>query len=226
MAEVKPYLFDECFDEEMISASMVDAIKDQAFKEGEASGIEYARNMNETHAANVLPGIENGVRELAEIEREKLHQVSKIAASVTAKIIGKIFPSLEKMSAAAEVENFINEQVIALKNHAEYVVTVNQEMVDDVRKYLERNMQETGVNVKVAEDSFMAISDCRIEWEQGGVERMTTMLLEQVTERLSAMANENLSIDVTDHADKIISEDAEDPQIESQENNKGGEDNE
>lgn len=233
MSNVKPYLFDECFDEEMITASKAEEMRQNAFNEGESSGIAKAREMNETHAIQLLPQIAIALQELGEVEREKLNKVSKLAAHMAAEIIGKIFPSLEKMGASAEVQNFITEQVIALKNKSEYVVTVNPILEEEVKKYLDRNVQATDINVQITTDPEMDLSDCRAEWEQGGVERITSMILEQIIEKLSAIAQENLSMkteqisgSTQDATEKATVSANKITQVESQATNEGGEENE
>ncbi len=200
MTAPKKFLFDTSFEPADDSAKA--APKPQYFDE------DLARARDEGHAA----GREEGRQEaLAEIEnaaaqaqaaigqalatlREDLddmrEQNTRMAVEVAVAVIRKIYPRLADNHAMAEIEAVVADAIARLGEEPRIVVRVSDALLDPVRERvgeLTQNAAFEGRVIFLAQDD-MAPGDVRIEWADGGAERDTERLWQEIDELIRRMA--------------------------------------
>lgn len=189
------FLFTNSFDDPDPQAlSEAELHKQQAYDEGRLKGLEEAAASNETRAVELLPHLQAKLDQSVVIERGKLQDVTKWAAEISAAIIEKTFPVLSQRGATDELTEFIKLGLQQCPEDISCQVTVSTQLHEDIQKYLSRLVPP--VKVTVESDPTFSITDCRIQWGHGGVERLTKSIIAQVTEGLSRLCEQNLELNL------------------------------
>ena len=162
----------------------------QGFAEGRAAGWQegYERGRAETEAtvqariAGALERIEAGVTQLIDAREatnaERRDQPVRIALAITRKLM----PELARRGGLAEVEMMIRSCLIELIDEPRLTVRVADDMADLLRERLETMPGLRGIATRlvVIGEAGMAPGDCRVEWAEGGMERDTARLLDDI----------------------------------------------
>ena len=137
-----------------------------------------------------------------------------LAAEISAVIIEKTFPVLSERGATDELSEFIKLGLEQCPEDIACQVIVSPQLQEDTQKYISRLVPPVKVNVE--SDPTFSITDCRIQWGQGGVERLTKSIIDQVTEGLSRLCEKNLELNldgsVLEEADGAEEEVTDEPQ--------------
>lgn len=196
------FLFTNSFDdpdpEDTLVLSEVKLLKQQAYEEGRLKGLEEAAISNETKAVELLPHLQANLDQSVEIERGKLQEVTKQAAEISAAIVEKTFPVLSERGAVDELTEFIKLGLQQCPEDIACQITVSAQLQEDIQKYISRLVPP--VKITVEGDPNLFITDCRIQWGSGGVERLTTSIIAQVTEGLSRLCEKNVKFNLAPSA--------------------------
>ena len=194
------FLFSKSFDdptpEGTLPLSEVETLKQKAFEEGRQKGLAEAAEANETRAVELLPFLQAHLDQAVEIERGKLQDITKHASLISAKILERVFPVLNKRGATEEVCNFIENGLQQCPENMSCVITVCPILQADVHKYIDRLVPPVAIQVEI-EETFN-LTDCRIQWGDGGVEKLNQSIIAQVNEGLSRLSETNLELKLED----------------------------
>lgn len=126
----------------------------------------------------------SGERE-SEVERQML-EIVKTA-------IHKIVPALEAEKSAEIVNHFLSNNFARFKNEAKLAFYFNPETVGAVQENIARlaNIHDFEGKISLHKDVSLGIADCRIEWENGGVERNSDKMLEKIDKTLEDASQKN-----------------------------------
>ena len=189
------FLFNNSFDDpDPVALSEAELQKQQAYEEGRLKGLEESAICNETRAVELLPHLQVKLDQSVDIERGKLQDITKWAAEISAAIIEKTFPVLSKRGATDELKEFIKLGLQQCPEDIACHVIVSAQLQEDIQKYIARLVPP--VKITVEGDPTLSITDCRIHWGQGGVERLTKSIIDQVTEGLSRLCEKNLELNL------------------------------
>jgi hypothetical protein len=114
-------------------------------------------------------------------------QVADLAAQVAAEICRKLLPHTSQSYAAQEVAALVKALMPSLAGQSRLLVRVHPDLVGPVRAPLEKVAERSGFEGKllVVEGENMALSDARVEWPDGGAERNTDRLWEEVDDLIA-----------------------------------------
>lgn len=188
------------FSEEELAAARRVA-RAEGVKEGDAQG--YGRGFGEGMAKGMAQGMERGRRQAeGQIEARFADAAIKIGASVEAlirarearneefarlpvtaafAIVRKLMPELTRRGALVEIEGLITSIVAELIDEPRLTIRVEPETAGLLRSRLAGSpVVGPDARVMVLDDSTIAVGDCRVEWADGGAERDTRRLLEDI----------------------------------------------
>ncbi len=179
------------FSEEELRAAERDAYQ-RGFLEGTKEGHATAQNEHSEIERILMEGLENFVQSIAPVFAQyKSHcqqlkqDMPTLALSIAKKVAGE---SLSQPSQAV-IEAAANQCAQAMISEPEVTVTINSALADALSEKLRQlSRRETAAsNVTVVADKNIAISNYRIEWKNGSIERQADKLWQQVDKAIANM---------------------------------------
>lgn len=204
--KVQRYFFDQNDfsddkkDDEILEVTYTEAELEQARIDAATSayqkGLTEAKNSQNEHIKEVTDKM--SIRISALIQNEERREVEKFEAitNLTIQMAKKLFPDMARKQAFPEIENLI--KVIMEDRHQEprMVLIVNPSLLEPFKQSIEKIGQAQGFSGKliVMPDDELQISNCRIEWADGGAHRDFDDLFSHIENAMKQSMN-NLAID-------------------------------
>ena len=172
-----PEIIEPSYSEEELK----EAVK-QAEEVAYSKGFQAASDdISEKH--NLLLGdIKNQLMAIyAEIENKK-SEIETSSLKFALGVIRKVLPTLERERAEAEVKSFLADNFANFAGQESLSFSFNPETVSLVAESIGRLAEQNDFEGKIAvhKDASLGVSDCRVEWKSGGVERSMTKTLDKI----------------------------------------------
>ena len=172
-----PEIIEPSYSEEELK----EAVK-QAEEAAYSKGFQAASDdISEKH--NLLLGdIKNQLMAIyAEIENKK-SEIETSSLKFALGVIRKVLPTLERERAEAEVKSFLADNFANFAGQESLSFSFNPETVSLVAESIGRLAEQNDFEGKIAvhKDASLGVSDCRVEWKSGGVERSMTKTLDKI----------------------------------------------
>lgn len=172
--------------------------KEQAHAQGRSEGVAETRRAQEeaTHKAlqKTIALLEQLMLAEDRREIEQMMQTVRLAMRVTHKLL----PQFAESHAMAEVERVILEAIDARRDEPRIAITVSAAQLDMLKEQIDTLAAQRGYAGKVIiiADDAMQASDVRVEWADGGAERLYARLYAQIeTEFAKAIAGMQQTLD-------------------------------
>ncbi|MEB3702246.1 Flagellar assembly protein FliH [Candidatus Bealeia paramacronuclearis] len=190
MAIAQKFLFDENFDAgpppEMITASHAEVLQQIAHEKA----LESAKSMSHTLASEQLQIIVQKLEDVKSIEESHLSQIGEEAAALVTIVIQKLFPILAQKGALEEVKAAFESASRSFQDQKKITFSVHPDLVEDIKNYVIE--KKSPVSIDVMGDPSLEISDCRLSWDQGGVERYLKWMIREIIKILMSSAEPKL----------------------------------
>jgi len=165
------------FSEEELAAAREEA-RAEGRAEGEAAvraSLEQAAVMTLGRLAGALPGLARQIEE-GFVRNARLMLEASVAA------LGRLAPELSRRGGLIEVEGLLQQTVRDLRDESRIVVRLNDQLLDRLSARLDHVARSTGFEGRIVllADDEIAVGDCRIEWADGGVERITSRVWAEI----------------------------------------------
>jgi len=177
------------FSEEELAAA-----QQQSFQDGKAAGLQEANAQFEHVIATALSQIAQSIptvfEQHAHIQKEHEAQALEVATAVSKKII----PAYAEKNGLEEIIQVVQRCMEPLHTEPRIIVKVHESLREDVQEKLKKiadNLGFEGRVVVMANDDIVP-GDCRIDWSEGGAERNSEVLWQQIDE----IIDRNLTPDV------------------------------
>ena len=171
-------------EEEVVTYSEeeLNGAREQAFQAGREEGVREAADATEQQAASALQAIGESLPEIFQLQQGANDAHARNAVMVAVAIVRKVFPDLNRKGALGEVERVIEVSMEKLMDPARIVIRVNEELRDGLAQRIEAATVGGGFqeNMTVLADAGVAPGDCRIEWSDGGAERDTDAMWQEI----------------------------------------------
>lgn len=159
---------------------------DEAARTAEENGYERGYNaaVSEREKAEtvLLDNINNRLMTiLADVSTRSTEQ-EQSALRFAVGLVRKLLPSLEEEVAVEEVEAFISDNFKNFAKEGSLSFRFNPDIIGDIAPKISRLAEKNDFEGKIAlhKDDSLGLSDCKIEWKNGGVERNTAHMISQV----------------------------------------------
>lgn len=105
----------------------------------------------------------------------------------------KIIPTLEAEKSAEIVNNFLTGNFARFKDEAKLAFYFHPETIGFVQENIARlaNIHDFEGKISLHKDKLLGVADCRIEWENGGLERSSDKMLEKIDKTLEEASRRN-----------------------------------
>ncbi len=145
-------------------------------------GLAEAKSSLEETQNILLEDIKNQLMTIYASLEEKKSDLEVSALNFAVSLVEKLMPTMEKSRAESEVKNFLAENFANFSSQETLSFSFNPDMLshvsDSIRRLAEQNDFEGKISVH--KDISLGLSDCRVEWKSGGVERKVSSTIDKV----------------------------------------------
>lgn len=186
MTDVKKFLFDtKSFDDvkpAIYTDEQVELARTQGFEKGKAEGLAEAGQRQEEQIATVLQKALTQVEKLVKNEDRREMEKCADAAKLTLRAMSKLLPAFADKYALPEIERVIAQSIETRRDEPRLAVTLPAAHLEALSARVDAIAAGKGFAGKVIllADDAMPATDCRVEWADGGAERLYTRLLAQI----------------------------------------------
>lgn len=172
------------FDEETLNTARL-----EAYQQGLRDGLSQAEQSQQQILMGLWDRVGHKLGALLEQDQNRDAQSQSLAIKSAFHIVKKFWSRLQQTSINQDVEQFIAEHLAANNEEARLVLRVNDTQLDAVAAQLPRLKELQGFQGKVitlADDSVMA-GDCKIEWADGGSEKLSRHIMQQLDQLMERL---------------------------------------
>lgn len=175
MTAVK-FTFDDDFENSAggnLSQKKLDEMRATVFAEGQEAGRTEVLEGLQQSCENLLQNIFSATQKLADRQDEQVALMHKEAAKLAYAIIEKLAPALVEKTPLAEIEILVNQCLENSPLEPRLVIRVDEAILPTLQDKLEEMKIASGYagQVILISETMAHVSDCRVEWANGGVER-------------------------------------------------------
>ncbi len=159
----------------------------KGYAEGHAQAAQAAHDAVEEKLRVLLDAITLSLGQLTSNEDRRVMEICIDAARMALHIVHKLMPQLTMQHGLPEIERVIAAAVDARREEPRIAVTVPTALLEPLKGRIDQLAQDRGFAGKLilVADDAMALSDCRIEWADGGSERLVGRLMMQIENEFS-----------------------------------------
>ena len=183
MTKHAKYLFETRFDDD---GSAPNPEVEAAFARGHEAGVQAAQTQSEQLVADAATQIVDRLSALEAVRTELGMRMSHQAITVASDLVRKMMPALVERGGMAEIEAVLEDALKRLLDEPRVVFRVPDAMLDIIQPRLAEMSGKAGYSGEVVllADNQMGLSDCLVEWADGGAERNVERLWSEVEEIL------------------------------------------
>jgi len=160
-----------------------------AYAEGEAAGRQDAVNSIEKQLLNGLGRLVEQIGVLTADQARFQDSVTERSVELALKAIRKLFPTLAARGGLEEIEALLADCLQEAKVEPRVLVRAAETLVEPLQERIEALAAKAGHEGRtvVLADDTLGPSDCRVEWAEGGAERVVEHMwqeFEDATQRI------------------------------------------
>ena len=182
--EVEPVVVAPSFSEDEMQQACRTALE-----QGIQQGRQEAQQMVESAVLSVLERTLSQMELLLNAEQQRLELAQMIALNTTIATIKKIWPNILQQLGLPLIESTLRQSMEYNPEEPRIVVRVHDSLLDAVVQRLPQLQQQQAFagKVIVLSDAGVIAGDCKIEWADGGLERLSRTLSQQLDSALERL---------------------------------------
>jgi len=186
MTDAKKFLFDTNDFSQVKSGAGANTYTEEqlllARSQGKAEGLAEAKQQQEERIAELLRKISGVVEKLDQAEKRRDMEKFMETIKLTMRVMHKILPRFSSQYALHEIEHVILREINDRKEEPRIAVTVPTAHLEALKARIDAVALEKGFAGKVIllADDGLPPTDCRVEWADGGAERIYERLSSQI----------------------------------------------
>jgi flagellar assembly protein FliH len=193
MTDAKKFMFDaNNFDDSapgraLYTEEQLLLAKEQGLAQGRSEGVRDTQAQQEARIVELLQKTLAHAEKLVKDEDRREVEKSADTVRLVMKIVHRLLPGFAKRQSLAEIENVITQSIETRRDEPRIAVTVPSAHLEALRPRMDALAAEKGYGGKVIliADDNLAGTDCRVEWADGGAERLYERLFSQVENELT-----------------------------------------
>lgn len=209
VAQVRKFMFDLSFDKPLVkpkpkeeveappedaepepppppvfSEEELEAAREESYQNGRDDGLREAEESRQFMETNAMRALAEQLSGLFAAEKRSAEVNQRAAIQVAQALLRKLAPSLAKREGLSDIEAMLRECLMRLGKEPRVVVKVADELAEAVRDKVDRLVVESGFEgrVVVVGAPGVALTDCKVEWADGGAERDYERMLAEVND--------------------------------------------
>lgn len=192
----RKYMFDNAFEEHeetdeprkapTFSEADIAAARQEAHAEGQKAGRAEVMQGLEQACEMALKTIATSMENIVTEDTARVAQITQKALASTATVCRKVLPVMSERHVLQEIEGFIVECLGIVIEEPRVVVRVPNNLLEQLRERIDALASGHGFAGKVVllGDDAMAPDDCAVIWADGGAEKDSARLWEEVNEAI------------------------------------------
>jgi len=174
-------------DKAIYSQNQVDEMINNAKQDGYNQAIEENKSSEENKTQGLMMEIANKLSLIFAKESENNDTALLNNLKITKAIIKKLIPTIAKKDAHLEIEKFITDNYKDFYKEKSLTFYVNSEVFEEIKTSLVKCSKNYDFEDKyqIFPDNNVEITDCRIEWETGGIEKNTNDIWNKIDQLAS-----------------------------------------
>lgn len=194
---IEPLLNEEMQEEKIIipttfTQEELDEATKTSFALGEASGVKKHSQNAASLQSKAFEQIADTIKKVSVEQKQNQDTILKNAILLATMIVKKAIPNIIKKYEMTEIEALMEKHLPQVTNQEKIMIKVNPEQkhaVDMKISELARSFNFDS-QINVVEDPSILLGDCKISWDNGGVERN----MEKFIKDLDNIINQNISV--------------------------------
>ena len=209
----RKFLFENAFDiekpdneaaqaapEPTFTAAELEAAKQSAHADGMAAGLDQALRGLERQTAQALEEAGRQLASLHEQQTKSNEKVQRNALEVAVSVVRKLFPGIAARDGLPEVERVVLDSLQQVLEQPRVVIRVHDALMQALQGRLKGVSESVGFpgQLVLIADDRLGPSDCRVEWADGGAERIGERIWSEIDatiERAFAVSNDGLPVE-------------------------------
>lgn len=178
-------------DRPVYSENQMAAAKAQSHAQGKKEGLGEAGASQEEQIIALLGKISGMAEQMIAAEERREIERMMDATRVAMRVMHKMLPAFAREHALHEIETVILQSLEVRKDEPRIAIMVSGEHLEQLKSRLDALALEKGYAGKLIliADDHLGPGDCRVEWADGGAERLYDRLIMQIeSEFTKAMA--------------------------------------
>jgi flagellar assembly protein FliH len=195
MTDAKKFLFDthdfsqvqSKVDMKIYTEEEMQMAQNQSFALGEIGGLKKAKQQQEEQIAGLLQKTLLLMEKLAQAEDRREVEKCVAAAKLTMQVTRKLLPQFSLHNALREIEHVVSRALEDKEDEPRIAVTVPAAHLDALKARIDAVAAEkfyAGKIILLADDTLPP-TDCRVEWADGGAERLYERLFSQIEDKFA-----------------------------------------
>lgn len=182
--------FEEVYSEPEVITFTEEEVSDKikiAEQDAYERGFKTAQESIESTMVSLLENINNRLITLLADTTQAEENAEQGAFTLACTIVEKLIPTLTEENAVEIVKNFISDNFNNFKNEAKLSFYIHPDIISYAQETIAKLANSYDFEGKIAlhKDASIGKADCRIEWENGGVERNSANLSEKIEDLLA-----------------------------------------
>tara|TARA_R110002096_G_scaffold435548_1_gene661359 strand:+ start:13346 stop:14011 length:666 start_codon:yes stop_codon:yes gene_type:complete len=159
-------------------------LNDDAFADGKEHGYNEALQSLEKNCETILESIKDSLAVITSRHEEQVVAMEKNATALVLTIVQKLAPALVAEKPIKEIEQLVQECLRNNPLEPRMVIRVDEKMLPLLRKRIDTLQTASDYNGQIVliSDTMANVSDCRVEWIDGGAERDFEGLMKSIEE--------------------------------------------
>ena len=192
--EPAKFIFDDDFTSGSSSGSYsnkIQKLNDDAFTEGKEQGHTEALQSIEKTSEIILEDIKNSVSSIFSRHEEQVVSMEQNAATLVLAIIQKLAPAIVADKPLQEIENLVLQCLRNNPLEPRMVIRVDEKMLPLLGKKIDQLKTACDYHGQIVliSDTMSNLSDCKVEWIDGGAERDFEELMKSIEETVQIFIN-------------------------------------
>lgn len=172
-------------------------VSEAAYQKGFEAGLEEGKGVGQSQAwSEALETIQQKTNDLLETINGNLEKLEPVAEKIardcfdsTMKmamaVVKKILPSMTA-EAGEEIRKLLEQNFHFLAKEPKIIIKLHPDMVECVKEKLAELAKKNSFSGKISinKDESLPKTDCRVEWEYGGLDRSVQSILDETEELL------------------------------------------
>lgn len=157
------------FDEEAVEAA-----RKAGFEEGLVAGRTEAESSAAAKSAQTLENIANAFADFNQDRTDEVAQAASDALGIAVAVVRKLFPTLRTKLAEKEIRAFVAQRLGDAGDTRTLKVQVHDDLCEPITAQMTELAKQSGFSgtVTVQADPDLDPGDVRLDWREGGVERV------------------------------------------------------
>lgn len=175
------------------SEEEMNAAKTAAQKLGYEEGYRAKTEEIDNQTTGLLVELDKHIGDLLAQKEQLQKELERDFMELNLSVIKKLLPHISQEHAEEILTQFLNENFANFKTEAKLSFYFNPDIIGKMQAQIANLARINDFEGKIAlhKDASLGVSDCRVEWENGGVQSGSDKLLEKINNLLEETAAEN-----------------------------------